>query len=54
MFRSSGFEEMVKRLIGEENWNDFQHQLDENMPPSEAISFEAQLKAWMVHYTYLH
>ncbi|KMT14473.1 hypothetical protein BVRB_4g072460 isoform B [Beta vulgaris subsp. vulgaris] len=44
---NSGFEEMVKRLIGEENWNDFQHQLDENMPPSEAISFEAQLKAWM-------
>lgn len=46
---SSGIEQNLKRLIGEEHWEDFQHQLDEYVGSSESICFETKLTAWMVH-----
>ncbi|XP_056683169.1 uncharacterized protein [Spinacia oleracea] len=45
---SSGIEQNLKRLIGEEHWEDFQHQLDEYVGSSESICFETKLTAWMM------
>ncbi|KNA07277.1 hypothetical protein SOVF_173410 isoform A [Spinacia oleracea] len=44
---NSGIEQNLKRLIGEEHWEDFQHQLDEYVGSSESICFETKLTAWM-------
>lgn len=49
MFRGRITEKILKQIIGEDNWRDFQLLLDGNtLDSSEAISLQTKFKAWMV------